>query len=248
VRRCISMFLFVAAALARLVPAAAEAEGARAYLESTSLFGAASVIVARLDMRITRNGTDTSREVELSLDRSGEGTKTLARIVKPSFLSAMKFLKVSAPGQADVQWLKTSRGLRRLGSGGRSEPVFDSDFTVEDFGSLSSSGFELSFAPEKDSPGRRAVAARPREAAPYAARILYVDERTRLLTGMDYLDGEGATVKRYRITSIVGEGKAARPDEAVMEDLKTGGSTRLKVLSFETPASLPARTFNSASL
>jgi hypothetical protein len=227
---------------------AAPAGAAEAYLKSASLFGGSEAIVARLDMRIFRGGSETDREVELSLDRSGEGTKTLARIVKPSFLSAMKFLKVSAPGQADAQWLKTSRGLRRLGSGGRSEPVFDSDFTVEDFGSLSSAGFALAFAPERDAGGRRAVAARPLEPAPYAMRIVYVDERTRLLVGMDYLDGGGAVIKRYRVTSIVGDGPEARPDEALMEDLKSGGSTRLKVLSFSTPASIPSRTFNAASL
>ena len=241
--RAACLALFCALGLAGL-----GAEEAAAYLEASSLFGQAPVAVARLDMLIARKGSEISRVVELSLDRSGPGAKTLARIISPAFLSGMKFLKIAMPGEPEAQWLKTSRGIRRLGAANRSEPVFDSDFTAEDFGTISSEGFELSFSPARDGSGWRAIEARPRGAAPYALRVLYIDPSTRLLMGMDYLDSGGAALKRYRVTSVTGSGPASRPAEALMEDLRTGGSTRLRITSFETPASLPARLFNSASL
>jgi hypothetical protein len=243
-------FRWAIAALAlALAPALQLAsEDAAEYLESASLFGPAKILVLRLEMSIARGGSEISREVELSLDRSPSGVKSLARIVSPAFLSGMKFLKISATGKADAQWVKTSRGLRRLGETNRSEAVFDSDFTAEDFGSIGASGFDIAFSPERDRDGERAILARPKGAAPYALRLLFFDKGTRLLTGMEYLDAAGATLKRYRVTSIEGRGAEARPAEATMEDLRTGGRTRLRVLSFATPASLPARTFNSASL
>jgi len=237
-----------ALAVLAFAPARLAAADAQSYLESASLFGSGAVIVARLEMRITRSGSELSRELELSLDRSGAGVKSLARIVKPAFLSGMNFLKLSSPGKPDAQWLKTSRGLRRLGDANRSEAVFDSDFTAEDFGSVSAAGFDFAFAPARDLGGARAIEARPKGAAPYALRVLYVDDATRILTGMDYLDGAGKITKRYRVMSIDGQGETARPASALMENLSTGSSTRLAVLSLSKPAFLPERTFNPGSL
>jgi hypothetical protein len=240
--------LLVLTAFAPLFAGSEPLADAASFVKASSLFGQAKIVVARMDMRIARKGGELSREVELSLDRSGAGSKSLARIMSPAFLSGMKFLKISSPGQADAQWLKTSRGIRRLGESNRSDAVFDSDFSAEDFGSISDEGFDFAFAPGRDTAGSRAVEAKPRAAAPYALRVLYIDNNSKLLMGIDYLDASGAAIKRYRVTSVSGSGADIRPDVATMEDLRTGGTTRLKITSFATPDSLPGRIFNSASL
>ena len=160
----------------------------------------------------------------------------------------MKFLKRSEPGQPDSQWVRTSRGTRRLGASNRSEAVFGSHFTVEDFGNVDAAAFALGLAPERDAAGARAVSALPKGPAGYARRLVLVDRATGLVTAMEYLDASGAAIRRYRVTSVSGEGSAARPSEAVMEDLAGGGSTILRVLGYSTPASLPERLFNPGAL
>jgi hypothetical protein len=223
-------------------------EGAAALLAGSYLFSPAPCVVLRLEMDISGGGESKKRELELSLDRRNGRTLTMARIVSPAFLSSMKFLKRSEPGQADAQWVKTSKGLRRLGDSNRSEPVFGSDFTAEDFGSVDSAGFTLSLAPERDTEAARAVAAVPKGKASYAMRVVFVDRDSSLISGMEYLDASGRALRRYRVLESSSEGGRSRPTLAVMADLESGSETRLRVLSSQSPQSLPERSFNPGAL
>lgn len=239
-------FLAICLACAPAPPVGAQ-EASR-LLASAHLMGAGTTLVARMEMVIREGRDEKRREVELMIDRSGGRVRTLARIVQPAFLSDMKFLKRSEPGQPEAQWMKTSRGLRRLGESNRSERVFGSHFTVEDFGSVDSTLFEVSFAPGSDTEGERAVVARPLGSAPYASRLILISRRSGLIMGMDYLDASGKALKRYRVLSTTGSGADERPTEASMEDLPAKGSTFLRMISLERPASIPDRYFNPGSL
>lgn len=217
-------------------------------LAGTSLFGDGDRLVIRLAMTITESGQDKNRELELFLERNDGEVRSLARILSPAFLSGMKFLKRSEPGHPDAQWIKTSSGLRRLGASNGSERVFGSHFTVEDFGSINASNFVLSPLPEADDATTRAIRALPREPAPYAERIIRVERESGLIVAMECRDGEGRLIKRYSVISASGTGKDRRPEEAVMEDFFLKGSTRLRLLSLETPSSIPERLFNPGAL
>jgi hypothetical protein len=242
---------FLAALLAVFLAPRARADGseaAAALLAGAHLFGSSACAVIKMDMIIAEGGEVKKRGVELSFDHRNGRVLTMARIVSPAFLSDMKFLKRSEPGQPDAQWIKTSRGVRRLGVSSRSEPVFGSHFTAEDFGNVDAANFSLDLAPERDTPTARAVSAVPRVGAPYACRIVFVDRASGLVTGMEYLDGSGAAIRRYRVTAIEGSGAETRPVETVMEAIATGGSTTLRILSFQASSSLPERTFNPGAL
>lgn len=224
------------------------AQDAAALLAGSHVFGAAPLLVVRLEMRISEGGTEKTREVELSLDRRGGRLRSFSRITSPAFLAEMKFLKLSEPGKPDAQWVKTSNGIRRLGDSGGGESVFGSHFTVEDFGTITAEGFILTLDPALDSPAETAITARPRGKAGYATRTIWVGRASGLVTRMEYRNATGTPLRRYRILSTEGTGRDAHPLEAVMEDLNTGGSTTIKVLSFITPGSLPERLFNAGSL
>jgi hypothetical protein len=234
------------------LPALAQGSGggdeARSLLASASIFGSSPRIVARLEMRISGSGGDKTREIELSIAREGANTRSLARIINPAFLSDMKFLKRIESGQSDSQWVKTSRGVRRLGDGNRYEQIFGSDFTAEDFGAIGSTGFDIYRDFSRDGPDERVVAARPLLKAPYALRLIYINRSSGLVTRMEYLDGDSRVLRKYMVTKVEGEGLGARPLEAIMEDTSRGGSTSLKILSMTTPSAIPDRVFNPGNL
>jgi len=227
--------------------AASEAE-ARRLLDSATIFGDSPCIVARLEMRISGGGPEKTREIELSIDRKPGRTLTLARIVNPAFLSDMKFLKRIEAGMSDGQWVKTSRGVRRLGEGNRFEQIFGSDFTAEDFGTIESSGFDIFRDPARDTAKETVVAAKPRIKAPYALRLIYISRSGGLVTKMEYLDEASRVLRRYSVVKIEGAEAKARPIEATMEDMTRGGATSLKILSLTTPGAIPDRVFNPGAL
>ncbi len=244
--------LALTAALCLLAGAAfaepSSSDEAGLLLSSATIFGASPRMIARLEMRIGGGGADREREIELSIDRGSGTTKTLARIISPAFLGDMKFLKVAQPGQADSQWIKTSRGVRRLGDGNRFERIFGSDFTAEDFGTIGASGFDLSRDFARDTATEDVVAARPRHAAPYALRLIYIARLGGLVTRMEYLDAAGRVLRRYSVAKVEGAGAEAVPSEARMEDLSTGATTSLKILSLKTPAAIAERVFKPGNL
>ena len=241
-----SAFLGLVLALGFGAPGAAQ--NATELLGSAWLFGSAPCLVLRLELSIEEQGGTRKREVELSLDRRGGRSLSFSRVTSPAFLSDMKFLKRIEPGKPEAQWVKTSKGLRRFGEGNGGEAVFGSHFTVEDFGAVMGGGFELSLAPELDTGAELAVLARPLRAATYADRVIYIARADGLIMRMDYRDAAGKALRRYRVLDIAGTGAARHPAAAVMEDLARGGSTAVKVLAFETPATLPERLFNPGGL
>lgn len=229
--------------------ATASAE-ARALIEAASIFGPYPRLIAKIEMRMfpADGGAAKTRELEISIQRSGGRIFTLARVTSPAFLGDMKFLKRMEPGKADAQWVKTSRGVRRLAADRRYESLFDSQFTSEDFGSVDGSGYELSLVPDRDDAASRVVAAKPTDSAPYARRLIRLARDSGLVTAMEYLDASGKALKRFSVIEVEGSGRDARPVELRMDDLVSGASTRLRVIALATPSSIPERVFNPLSL
>lgn len=229
------------------VPAIAET--AEAFLASAHLFGRERAIVVSLGMTITeRDGQSRSRVVELFMDRNDVRTRTLGRIVEPAFLAEMKFLKITERGKQDMQWMKTSRGVRRLGDSSGSESVFGSHFSVEDFGSLSSSEYTVSFVEKPVEEAEVMLLAQPVKGGKVVSRRIRIDIESRIVTGMEYLDGPGKVIKRYSVVSTAISGGVMRPSSVKMEDLVHGGSTSLQLYDFKFPDSIQERWFNPGSL
>lgn len=229
-----------------LVPLGAEEPAdilARSYL-----FSPAPVLMLRADMVIRDASGEKKRQIEVSLDKRDGHAFTLSRILQPAFLTDMKFLKRSETDRPDAVWLKTSRGVRRVGIGSSNESVFGSQFTVEDFGSVDAKGFELDFQPDPSDLADTIVLARPLHDAGYATRLIWVDRESGLIVKMEYCDGSGKVIRRYEVLSRSGSGRDLRPLQARMTDLVRGSSTTLDLLSFDTPRSLPEQVFSPGAL
>lgn len=225
------------------------AETASEYLSSAHLFGREHAIVLRLAMTITENdGQSRSRTIELLMERNDVRTRTLGRIVEPAFLSQMKFLKITERGKQDIQWMKTSQGTRRLGDSSKSEAVFGSHFSVEDFGSLSLSEYDVSFGEETAAGGAIILIANPIKNIKAVSRRIWIDPETRLVSGMDYFDVTGKLVKRYSVIKNAIAGGVVRPSLVKMEDLVHGGWTSLQFMEFKFPESIQERWFNPGGL
>lgn len=232
-----------------VMAAAAGAETAEEFLASAHLFGREHAIVVSLGMTITeRDGQSRSRVVELFMDRHDVRTRTLGRIVEPAFLAEMKFLKITERGKQDMQWMKTSRGVRRLGDSSGSESVFGSHFSVEDFGSLSSSEYTVSFVGKPVEAAEVMLLVQPVKGGKAESRRIRIDPETRIVTGMEYIDGQGKVIKRYSVVSKAMSGDVMRPSSVKMEDLVHGGSTSLQLYDFKFPDSIQERWFNPGSL
>ncbi|HUX41943.1 MAG TPA: outer membrane lipoprotein-sorting protein [Rectinemataceae bacterium] len=234
--------------IALVFPFLAAAEDPAIFLSSAYLFTPEPVFVVKIGMNIQEPGGQKTREVELSVEKQGDRSFSLSRVTRPAFLSDMKFLKRSENEKVDSIWVKTSRGVRRIGDGNRNESVFGSHFTVEDFGSIDGKGFDLSFNKSLDTNSERAIVAKPLSPATYALRVIWVENDNGLVTRMEYRDASGKILRRYLVTKTTGSGKAMRPLEARMEDLVNGGSTTISLLSFSTPASLPEHLFSPGTL
>ena len=85
------------------------------------------------------------RGLEIYIQYANENSKTLIQIVRPAFLRKMKFLRQRTADGREDRWLKTSQGVRRLSEANNAEPLFDSDFTVEDLSAFVAGDFTLSF-------------------------------------------------------------------------------------------------------
>jgi len=158
----------------------------------------------------------------------------------------MKFLKIRQDGKPDAQWLKTSSGLRRLGESDRSEKIFGSTFTVEDFGSLDSGGFTLRFAPEMDFDTNIAILAIPKNKVGYAKKVIWIEHSTCLVIAVEYRGSTDTVLRNYRVTRRSPDD--GRPQEAIMTDHETKTSTILRIVSIQEKQAIPEKYFNPGAL
>ena len=222
------------------------AENAQKLLESATLFGERGAAIARMEMRIQSRDGEKTREIELMIDHGAGKVRTVARIVSPSFLTGMKFLKIREAGKPDAQWLRTSSGVRRLGESNKSETIFGSNFTVEDFGAIDATGFDIALLPAKDSSTARAVRALPKTPTYYHEKILWVEKDSSLVSAMEYHDPEGRVLKRYEVMTF--SATRDHPIDAKMIDPNSGTTTLLHIISLEMRPSLSDRFFSPGAL
>ena len=100
--------------------------------EASLPFGAEQIRM-KARMVIHEGESQISRTIEVLFDSSGTaGYRLLTQVIAPGFLRNMKVLVIDS-GSDSTTWTSTSRGVRRIGSRGGSERVFQSDFFVGDF-------------------------------------------------------------------------------------------------------------------
>lgn len=228
------------------------AQTPKEVLGGVNVIGNAANSIIEIDMNINTGRGSKNRTLEIYYTEEPDGTvKSLAQVISPAFLRNLKFLSYMYPdGRAD-QWVKTSRGVKRLSSGsGAGQELFDSDFTTEDLSDVSPSDYDLEFLPAETILDREvfAVQAKPKgRGGEYSEKIYYVGKASGLLLGIDYLKGNDL-VKRYRVNETQTIGGDLFPLECTMENLGRDTSTVLVFESIETPNSIPGTVYNKGRL
>lgn len=226
------------------------AQGAETLVEGLSLFGSARAVSMRVEMELRLKNGRKDRSLDVFLRQVDRRTQVLIQVAAPAFLTSMKFLSMRDEGGLETTWMKTSQGVRRLTDSSGGERVFDSDFTAEDFLSVSARRFALAVLPDSTlgSTACRVVEARPRTAGSYARKLLYIGAADQSLRGIDFLDEGGTLIRRYRLTATQIIDGGTYPQSAVMENLRDGTATALSISRVDLKTDLPDRLFNKGSL
>lgn len=223
-----------------------------AVLENVSVYGNTPNLTARIQMKIATSRGVQNRVLEAYVKRTADASETFIRMISPAFLSNMKFLSKRSSSGTEVHWIGTSRGVRRVATGGsNTEHLFDSDFTVEDLSSISVDRYRLRVLPKRQIEGRTclSIEARPKySGADYVRKIIYVEVGSMLLMGIDYFDSRGQIVRSYRTTSTQRVSGQELPRTCVMSTPENGSSTVLTFERVETARPIPERVFNIGNM
>ena len=228
---------------------AAEEPSPEELLASGNILGGSGSVVMKVSMSIETSRGSKERGLEVYIRREGDGSKVLAQIVAPAFLSSLKFLYHRDPGGKESKWLKTSRGVRLLSEAQRSERLFDSDFTAEDLSDVNPAKFRLRSMSAQSNGALVCIEAIPVEGRSfYDRKVLCFDSGTRILRRIDYFDGEGGLIKQYTLDETQLVDGELYPARSTMRDLRSGGQTELRVEGVEAGDSIPDRLFSRANL
>ena len=239
-------------ALIVLVLAAPQAhtESPETLLRDATLFGRFSTLTASVQMEIHDRGT-RQRTLAVHVDQSDpDYRKTLVHVTAPAFLSRLKFLSHATPRAVD-RWISTSSGVRRVADSSRDEPVFDSDFTVEDFAPDHSGEYTVRHA------GTRMVGSElcdVIEVSPsgpsdgHAMRRVFVSRGDRLLVRAEYYAEDGGLVRVMELQRRLTVDGRSFPGTIVMTTPARRSHTVLTVRTVEVDVPIPSRVFSRGAL
>lgn len=222
--------------------AAATPTDASAILAESTLFGQGESMVYTMEMTIHSRTTDKQRTLELYSYEAEDVSKLLVQVIQPVFLKNLKFLTIIEQ-DSKVQWLKTSRGVKRIaGSGASRQSLFDSDFTAADLTDLDEDSYELVLAGQDAASTWIEATSLSEE----PSRSITIDRTTNLIMEVLYHTG-GEAIKRYTVLESRQTPTGVIPHRVEMVDLTKGTSTELTILSSES-RQIPSRVFNSSQL
>lgn len=226
----------------------ADADTPASHVHDSHILGISEYTEVEATMIIHGTRGEQTRRLEILMHRPQEHeSRVLARIVWPGFLTNMKFLIHNNGNGNQEKWMKTSRGVRRLSDANTDEPVFNSDFTVEDFSDLTGERYRFAYHRADDPNGIRVVEARRTDAAS-VSKVFYIDPDAKLIRRIDYLDRSGELVRQYRILATQQVASHDYPKHAEMRDLESGTSTEIRIESVDVSSRIPSRVFNRAGL
>ncbi|MFW5802192.1 MAG: outer membrane lipoprotein-sorting protein [Spirochaeta sp.] len=211
--------------------------------ETLQLFGNIDQAHITAEMTILAQNSRQSRTIEVLYDRrNADDYRLLSRITAPPFLRNMKFLVVRESGHPNT-WIKTSRGVRRIAEQGTSEPVFQSDFLIQDFygWGIDAEAVELGSAHD---PGRTRYQA---QAGDTVLRFT-MDSEYGLISEIEFLSSGGDLLRHYTVNSFQWIDGQPYPHTARMETPPDDTSTELRIESVNGNPSFTSRTFNPAGL
>lgn len=242
-----------------MLPASGEEAGTRKtdtmtaadIMQEATVLGRAPDMYLKIVMEIHTRKGDKSRTLEVYYKQDGPETRTLIQITEPAFLRKMKFLTHTYKDGSKARWLKTSGSTRRLSGADSNEPLFDSDFTVEDLSGFELDQFRLTYTDREQYNGRPCdviTAAAIAKNNQYSSKRFYVDAETGIVQRVDYLDSSNALVKQYKMTANQEVNGQIFPAECTMETFKDKSMTTIRINTVKTDKAIPDKYFNKGNL
>ena len=241
--------LLSAGALPGAEPSAAEISRQARERGSLNLVGFQAVL------RLTTRSKDGREKVQVlrSAARRVQGrSASLARFLEPPGVAGVAVLSVAGDGGGADEvslYLPKLRKVRRVAAGERAKSFMDTDFSYADLGSAGARDSEVRRLADEKVDGREAwvLAGAAGEDSAYGSVKVWVDKQTSVPLKAEYSDKGGQPFKAYRVLALKKFKERVLAGEAVMENLKTGTSTRVEILGLdETP--LPEEAFSERGL
>jgi len=185
------------------------------------------------------------RELELFFLSSAGSDKLLARITAPAFLREMKVLLNSSGSQWNT-WIKTSQGVKRLGTGTRGESLFQSDFLTSDF-IIPQTGWI--FEGDDRSTGFRILKRNGERGEDFRTQHLHLRTADSVIVRRVFYNAEGTAIREYTVVDWESiSGSADRPARIELVKHPAKGRSVLDIRGVFTEERFPEGLFLPGSL
>jgi hypothetical protein len=240
--RAIIIILFIG------INSCAMAETPEQILSDAHLLGNDPNLVIDLTMQIETTQGQKERKLEVYINREEDESKLLAQIVHPSFLRNMKFLNHRDKNGREDTWLKTSQGVRRLSTANKSEPLFGSDFTVEDLSYFDTSELQLELIESAGDDIHHLIKATPLSRhSSYSYKVIYIDKGSGIVARVDFYRDKNL-YKQYELIEFREINDKLYPVLCRMENFAQDSRTTLFVDHIDIVNAIPGRVFNKGNL
>ena len=232
--------LILITALSPTLPAR---EPAEELIAGVHIFGPAERMEVEATMSISEGAAGQDRRLRGWYEREEDAFSIFVEVIHPPFLRNMKFL-LSRDGGREESWMRTSRGVRRLGTSDGGERVFGSHFTARDFSRIDPGESEINYVEPPE--GGEAVIDVKDEGR--SRRRFYIDVESRLIRRIEFFDAAGRRIKEYELLEVEQESGRPVPKRAVMRELDGSGETEITLTEVGFPSSIPRRYFSRGNL
>lgn len=222
-------------------PADAE-ETAAEIIAEVHVLGPADTMQIDATMTIREGSSQADRRLEGWYRRADRDLSMFVQVVEPPFLRDMKLLLLRR-GSREDNWMRTSRGVRRLGASSGQERVFGSHFTVSDMTAVDPAVQTVQLV--DSSAEEILIEVQDREGRGY--RRFAIQPENRIIRGIQFFDDSGDLVKEYELLSLESVEGQPVPMRGRMR-LANGDSTTISVNEIVFPSSIPGRYFNRGNL
>ncbi len=210
------------------------------------IFGPAPQMQIDATMTIVEGSSVSERRLNGWYRKEDDSLSLFVQVVEPPFLREMKMLLLRRENRED-NWMRTSRGVRRLGASDGRERVFGSHFTVADMTAVDPDVHRVQRAEAGAAmkPGETAIDVLATGSPGY--RRFFIREETRIITAIRFFDASGTLEKEYELIRLgTVEGQPV-PLEGRMR-MANGDETVITVNEVQFPATIPSRYFNRGNL
>jgi hypothetical protein len=209
---------------------------------------------------VDRSGASKTRKLEMSSRQTSTGRDSFVRFLEPADVAGTKLLTLSAKeGGSDQRlYLPALKKARKISSSGKDGNFVNSDLSFYDMEDREFGDFDYSFisegeaAPDEALSGLRfyKIEMRPKDAAaPYARIVGWIDMDSRLLRRSECYDRkDGALIKTILFAKVVSIEGIYVTTETVVANVRTRGSTRLKVSDIKVNGGLGDDVFSLKNL